>query len=181
MADEGFGVYESISELHCLSPGGPCFGENGELGFATHNDTCRWSKKERFWVTESTAASFAAQYPTTSDSVSERANVDFRSSLPNNAEGCAANNGSFMPPNPVEDDFQFPSWDQLPVNFQNPTTSAGYSPNIPINTTGMDMLDLLATDSGAGTAMPWDTEEMNFSMDMDLDMDLDIDLDGLGM
>jgi hypothetical protein len=182
MADEGFGVYEPISELLCLSPGGLCFGENGELGFATHNDSCPWSKKERFWLNESTAASFAAQCTAAGEPVSESANVGLHS-FPINEEACAEYDGLSMPPNPVDEDFQFPSWDQLPVDFQNPTTSAGYHSTVPISTTGMDMMDLLATDSSASTVLPWDSEEMNFSMDLDLDLDMDLDLDlgGLGM
>jgi hypothetical protein len=176
-------VYEPISELFCLSPSGPCFGENGEAGFSTQYDTGPWSKKERYWLNEDNAASFAAQCTAIGKSVSERANVGLRSSFPINEGSCPAGNGPFMPPNAgdlIEEDFQFPSWDELPVEFQDPATSADYDNTVPTNTTEVDVLDLLAIDSSASAVMPWDNEDMNFSMDMDLDMDLDLSMDGLG-
>jgi hypothetical protein len=180
MADEEFGVYKPISELFCLSSDGPCYGENGEVGFSTHNDTCL-SKKERFWLNESTAVSFAAQSTAIRGSASEGANVSPCSALSINGGAYPLINRSSMPPNLEEEDFQFPSWNQLPLEFQDPTTSAGYNSTIPISTTGADMFDLSTLDSSASTAMPWDNEDMNFSMDLDLDLDLDIELSGFGM
>jgi hypothetical protein len=70
---------------------------------------------------------------------------------------------------PAVDDFQFPSWDQLPTDLQNPTSSAGFGATIPISTSGVSMSDIEGT-----TSMPWDDTEMGFEMDIDLDLDLDL-------
>lgn len=48
--------------------------------------------------------------------------------------------------------------------YQNPTSSADFNSTIPIST----------ADGGAGNAMAWDNDDMNFAMDMDLDMDMDL-------
>jgi hypothetical protein len=68
---------------------------------------------------------------------------------------------------PTVDDFQFPSWDQLPEDLQNPRSSADYSSAIPGTTTGVSMSDV----EGA-TAMPWD--DMDFAMDLDTDLDMNL-------
>jgi hypothetical protein len=72
-------------------------------------------------------------------------------------------------------DLQFPSWDQLPEDFQNPTTSADFTSTIPISTTGFSMPSV---ESSAGGFLAWDNDEMNFAMDMDLDLDMDMNLLG---
>jgi hypothetical protein len=68
-------------------------------------------------------------------------------------------------------DFQFPSWDELPEDFQNPTSSAGFESSIPAEF-GIGM------DGGMGDMLPWDNEEMNFQMDLDGDMDLELNVLG---
>jgi len=68
-------------------------------------------------------------------------------------------------------DFQFPSWDQLPEEFQNPTSSADLSSTIPVSTTGLSMPHV---ETNLDEFMAWDNEEMNFTMDMDLDLDMDL-------
>ncbi|KAH5433128.1 hypothetical protein HBI32_054660 [Parastagonospora nodorum] len=68
-------------------------------------------------------------------------------------------------------DFQFPSWDQLPEEFQNPTSSADLSSTIPISTTSFSVPNV---ESSTDEFMAWDNEEMNFTMDMDLDLDMDL-------
>lgn len=65
------------------------------------------------------------------------------------------------------DTFEFPSWDQLPADFQNPTSSADFYSTIPISTAVGSVSD----------AMAWDNDDMNFAMDMDLDMNMDEALD----
>jgi hypothetical protein len=65
------------------------------------------------------------------------------------------------------DDFQFPSWDQLPEDLQNPTSSADYNSTIPITTTGVSMSAVEDAMS-----MPWD--DMDFAMDLDTDMDMSL-------
>lgn len=67
--------------------------------------------------------------------------------------------------------FQFPSWDQLPEEFQNPTSSADLSSTIPISTTGFSVPNV---ESSTDEFMAWDNEEMNFTMDMDLDLDMEL-------
>jgi hypothetical protein len=61
------------------------------------------------------------------------------------------------------DSFHLPTWDQLPAEFQNPTTSAGFESTIPISTTGTSAVEVNAP------TMAWDDTEMSFDMDMDLD------------
>ena len=61
-------------------------------------------------------------------------------------------------------DFQFPSWDQLPEDLQNPTSSAEYR-----------HAGISAPSAADTLSMPWD-DTMDFAMDMDMDMDLDLDL-----
>ena len=147
-------VYEPISELACSSTG--CFGESGEAGFSVKTAGCA---KKRYWLVESNTH----MAPLTSgneQSVFECPTVGLRSFEPINEQECTE---------PVGDDFQFPAWDELPVDLQNPTSSAGYDSTIPISTTGVSMSAVEGT-----TSMPWDETEMNFVMDMDLDLDLDL-------
>jgi hypothetical protein len=90
-----------------------------------------------------------------------RSSVGIRTFEPTNEQTCTINGES------VADDFQFPSWDELPVELQNPTSSAGLDLMIPISTTGVSTSAVEGT-----TSIPWDDTEMNFDMEMDLDLDL---------
>ena len=72
------------------------------------------------------------------------------------------------------EDFQFPTWDQLPAHFQNPTSSADYNSTIPISITGVSMPAMEGT-IGNGP-MTWDDTDLNFAMDMDLDFDFDLNV-----
>jgi hypothetical protein len=138
-------------------------------------------------LTESSPlASMDAQSTGIDGPVYECANVGLRSFSPLNEQLCQPDNVFAMPA--IEErlsneadqgkmagssDFQFPSWDQLPEEFQNPTSSENLIPTIPISTTGFTMPNV---ESSADTFMAWDNEDMNFTMDMDMDMDLDMDL-----
>jgi hypothetical protein len=145
------GVYEPISELACSSTG--CFGESGEAGFSVQTAGC---SKERYWLDESNAD----MAPLTSGNkqpVFECPTVDLRSF---DEQQCTE---------PVVNDFQFPAWDELLVDLQNPTSDSGFDLTIPISATGVSMGAVEGTMS-----MPWDDTEMNFDMDMDLDLDLEL-------
>ncbi|KAJ4371485.1 hypothetical protein N0V83_004703 [Neocucurbitaria cava] len=179
-------IHEPISELACTSSGGPCYGENGEVGFSVRNK----QEKKRYWLDNNTAD--MAPFPTNVESQRKRSDgqvyecptVGLRSFSPIVEQECTASD--FLIPSIQEktcnksgdpistDDFQFPSWDQLPADFQNPTTSADYNSSIPISTTGVSMSATEGTASG--NSMAWDDNEMNFTMDMDMDFDLDLTL-----
>lgn len=132
-------------------------------------------------------ASLNAQCSAAGESIYTCAKVGLRSFSPLDSATCPVTNDMEMPSiqektctkagdmisGEAGDDFQFPSWDQLPLDFQNPTTSAGYSSTIPISTTGFMMPNV-----DAGGAMAWDNEEMNFAMDLDLDLDMEMDMFG---
>jgi hypothetical protein len=150
------GVYEPISELVCTSTGKQCYGENGELGFST---SIAGSHKKRYWLDENTAhmAPFSPA-KATQQPVYECPTVGLRSFEPIDQQACAAAS---------EHDFQFPSWDQLPEELQNPTSSAGFDSMAQVTT------------AGGETVMPWDDTEMGFAMDMDMDLDLDVELGAL--
>ncbi|KAI4677181.1 uncharacterized protein J4E88_006988 [Alternaria novae-zelandiae] len=138
-ADNLLGFCEPISELACTGAG-TCRGEQGEIGFSIKTAGL---PKRRYWLDDSTAH----LAPFTS-SASEQPMV----------AGLTAGG-------PTVNDFQFPSWDQLPEDFQNPTSSADFDSTVPITTTGVGMAAVEGTD-----AMPWD--DMDFAMDLDTDMDL---------
>ncbi|KAI4916396.1 uncharacterized protein J4E92_009313 [Alternaria infectoria] len=138
-ADNLLGFCEPISELACTGAG-TCLGEQGEIGFSIKTAGL---PKRRYWLDDSTAHLM----PFTS-SASEQPTVD-----------------GLTTGGPTVDDFQFPSWDQLPEDFQNPTSSADFDSTIPITTTGVSMAAVEGTD-----AMPWD--DMDFAMDLDTDMDM---------
>jgi hypothetical protein len=175
------GVYEPISELVCTSSGGPCFGENGEIGFSIREGQ---GNKTRYWATETTASmpSLNAQYSSADQTIHQCAKVGLRSFSPLDSQACPATD--FGMPSiaektctaadfaiPYPNAFEFPSWDQLPEDLQNPTTSADFCSTIPISAT-----------EGGSELMAWENEDMNFAMDMDMDMDMDLDLDlNLGM
>ncbi|KAL5118862.1 hypothetical protein ACEQ8H_003184 [Pleosporales sp. CAS-2024a] len=72
-------------------------------------------------------------------------------------------------------ELQFPSWDQLPEEFEDPTSSANLSSTFPVTTTCFDMPDMRA---GAGELMAWDNEEMNFTMDIDMELDMSLHTTG---
>lgn len=182
--DQMLSIFAPISEMACTVPGGPCYGENGELGFSKQDKGC---SKKRYWFNDSTQhmTSFVAQCTAAGEPVHECAKVGLRSSLPLDAAACPADDfNDFMPAvqeqactksgDAVDEmgDFQFPSFDQLPEEFQNPTSSAGYISTIPISTIDTSMSGI----EGATTnPIAWDNEEMNFAMDMDMDMDLTLD------
>ncbi|KAG9189036.1 hypothetical protein G6011_05904 [Alternaria panax] len=141
--DNLMGVYEPISELACTSAGGICFGERGEVGFSTKT---AGSPKRRYWLDETNA--HMAPFTT---SATEQPIFD-----------CPTAGA------PIVDDFQFPSWDQLPEDLQNPTSSADYKSSIPTTTTGVSMAGVEGV-----TSMPWD--DMDFAMDLDTDLDMNLD------
>ncbi|KAH7396637.1 hypothetical protein DE146DRAFT_657288 [Phaeosphaeria sp. MPI-PUGE-AT-0046c] len=132
-------------------------------------------------------APLLAQCSAAGESVYECAKVGLRSFSPLDPQACPVDNDVGMPTIqeksctktgdiiPETGDFQFPSWDQLPIDLQNPTTSAGFHSTIPISTAGFTMPSMDAT---AEDVMAWDNEEMNFAMDMDLDFDMETDMFG---
>jgi hypothetical protein len=140
------------------------------------------------WPSEQTSpmASLNAQSTAAAASVYECANVGLRSFSPLNQQACPADDPFSISalqdraskdnnPVPETDDFQFPTWDQLPADFQNPTTSAEFCSTIPIATTGFGMPNL---QSSASDVLAWDNEDMDFAMDLDVDMDLGFDAFG---
>jgi hypothetical protein len=109
-----------------------------------------------------------------STAIGESANVglvsfDTAFSMPPISEKMCNEQGEEIVPDTA--DFQFPSWDQLPEEFQNPTSSADLSLTIPISSTSFSMPNV---ESSTDEFMAWDNEEMNFTMDMDLDLDMDL-------
>jgi hypothetical protein len=132
------------------------------------------------WPIEQTSptASLNAQWTAAEEPVYECATVGLRSLSPLDQQACPVDNQFSMPGNKDDntiheaDGFQFPSWDQLPADFQNPTTSSDFASTIPISTTGFSMPNI---PSSAADPLAWDNEEMDFAMDMDIDMDLGFD------
>ncbi|EDU45194.1 homeobox and c2h2 transcription factor [Pyrenophora tritici-repentis] len=154
------GVYDPISELVCISAGtnGPCFGEQGELGFATKT---AGSPKKRYWLNDATA-SMAPPFVTTTVN-------DLMSFQAVNEQPSTTTDEST-----TIQDFHFPSWDELPEDLQNATSSADYSSAIPTGTSGVDGMSAVAEGAAA---MAWD--DMDFTMDMDMDLDMNLGLDHL--
>ncbi|KAJ4316791.1 hypothetical protein N0V94_005283 [Neodidymelliopsis sp. IMI 364377] len=74
--------------------------------------------------------------------------------------------GSISDMNKAMDEFHLPTWDQLPAEFQNPATSAGFEPTIPLSSTNAGAMDL---SPNSAPPMVWDENELSFDMDMDLD------------
>jgi hypothetical protein len=132
------------------------------------------------WPSEQTSpmVPLNAQHNAAGEPIYECAKVGLRSFSPLDQQACLMDNDFSMSgnkdSNPVlgTDDFQFPNWDQLPVDFQNPTTSSDYNSTIPISTTGFSMPNL---ESSVADPLAWDNEEMDFAMDMDIDVDLGFD------
>lgn len=132
-------------------------------------------------------ASLMGQCSAAGESVYECAKVGLRSFSPLDAQACPVDNDVAMPAIqeksctkageiiPETGDFQFPSWDQLPVDLQNPITSADFDSTIPISTTGFTMPNAEGT---VGDFMAWDNDEMNFAMDMDMDLDMEMGMFG---
>jgi hypothetical protein len=126
------------------------------------------------WLEENATslAALNAQCAAAAKSVYECAEVGLRSFLPLDEQPCPVGAGFSMPA--LQDntgatalkssDFQFPSWDQLPEDFQDPRASADFSSTLPLTSTAASSGDLLG----------WDNDDMNFTMDIDLDMDLDM-------
>lgn len=158
--DQLLDIHEPIAELACTSLGGPCFGENGEVGFSTRSFGSYKVKKKTYWLDEKNAhlASFAPI-------IEQACTADGEPIMPLVHEKACTKAGE-----PIKDDFQFPSWDQLPVEFQNPTSSADYTLTIPISASGAGITT--ATAMPGDDLMNWDDADMNFAMDMDLDFDL---------
>lgn len=77
------------------------------------------------------------------------------------------------------ENFHIPTWDQLPAEFQNPTTSTGFESTIPLNatTSAMDM----SSSAAAAPTMAWDDTELSFDMDMDMDLDFATEMANAGM
>ena len=154
--DNLMGVYEPISELVCTTTGGPCLGEQGELGFATTN---AGSPKRRYWLDEGNA--HLAPFPSNPSQQQQQpvyqcTNVGLRSSELLDQQACTAAS------NPATNDFQLPSWDQIPEHLQNLTSSAEY------NASGV------STSAAEGDmSLPWD-DTMDFAMDMDMDLNIDL-------
>lgn len=184
------GVHAPISEFACTGPGGLCYGENGEPGFAVRKSSGSSLHKNRYWLDRNNTASmasFAAQCTSAGESVYECAKVGLRSFSPMNAQSCPADDNAYLPTlrervcnelgEAIDDmgDFVFPTFDQLPEEFQNPTSSADYCSTIPISASGVSMADM---ESTANNSLAWDNEEMNFAMDMDMDLDLDLNVLG---
>jgi hypothetical protein len=64
------------------------------------------------------------------------------------------------------DQLQVPSWEELPLEFQDLTMSA----NLPFTpSTNIDMSTMYSTPGSQG---PWDIEYSNFMMDMNFDIDM---------
>ncbi|KAF1944808.1 hypothetical protein EJ02DRAFT_479592 [Clathrospora elynae] len=158
-AEQLLEIYEPISELACPSGGDPCFGENGEMGFATQETGL---PKKRYWLDKGLNAQMASVPLITEqqgDLVDECPTVGLPSFEPLNEQTCT----EFHPA-----DFQFPSWDQLPEALQDPLSSTDYEAMVPVGTTEVGMSDVECT------SMPWDDAEMGFAMDMDIDLDLNL-------
>ncbi|KAI8935335.1 hypothetical protein NX059_007920 [Plenodomus lindquistii] len=147
-----FGVYESIAEMACTSPSGPCYGENAEAGFA--NKSFGSFQVKRYWADPSPA------HVDPNQAFEDAVNPDIPPIVHESRSNKSAE------PTTTHEDFEFPSWDQLPEDLQNPTTSADFNPTIPIGTTA----------TMGDNTMSWDDGDMNFAMDMDLDMDLGFDM-----
>lgn len=167
-ADNLLGVYDPISELACTSAGinGLCFGEHGEVGFATKT---AGSPKQRYWLNNTTASMVPQFVPAAAQKQSEYegpAIDDLVSFEPSNEQPGAATSE----PTTIQD-LHFPSWDELPEHLQNATSCADYNSAIPTSTCGVGGT-AAAADRNV-SAMAWD--DMDFTMDMDLDMDIGLD------
>ncbi|EMD93289.1 hypothetical protein COCC4DRAFT_49159 [Bipolaris maydis ATCC 48331] len=144
--DQLIGIYAPISELACPANGakGPCFGEHGELGFAINNPG---SPKRRYWMDEATTQ-ISPLTPLLGHQ--QQPVYDGKTALSN--PGATTTTTTTI----TADDFQFPSWDELPEHLQNPTSSSEYNLAGVSTSTTENIL-----------AMPWD-DTMDFAMDMDL-------------
>lgn len=173
------GVHAPISELVCSDmPGKPCYGENGSVGFSVRRGS--GSEKDRYWLNP-TMAPFAPIHEQACTGMGEpiyecpkvglgsfQAMQDPCSTLDTFMESI-----NETPCTKAGEAIEFPTWDQLPAEFQNPTTSAGYVSAIPFSTTGASRANVLEGGMGNAQSMRWDDSElMDFDMDLDVDMDL---------
>lgn len=185
------GIYEPIDEIACTVPGGPCFGENGEVGYATRSFGSFQVKKKHYW--QNSFQTPLAVFPSISEkqclndpnAVHECSATGLQSFSTIGEQACTAGGEPSIDAmeaiartegEPLLQDFQFPVWNQLPLEFQDHTTSADSDLSIPATTTGVSMATA-GTTSG-DDLMPWDDAEMNFNMDMDMDLDMDLDMLG---
>lgn len=168
------GAFDPISELACTFSGGPCYGENGEIGYAARPSP----QNKNHWLESNTGLletfePIAEQQCTRSgDPLSNLPTSAAEPFMPAIQEKACTKSGNHMP-----NVLDFPSWDQLPLDFQNPTTSADYNSGIPISTTGASMSSLEGIIAG-DNLMAWDDADLNFTMDMDLDLDNDLNMMG---
>ncbi|KAH9864023.1 hypothetical protein J1614_009956 [Plenodomus biglobosus] len=161
---QGLGVYEPIAEMACTGPGGPCYGENGEPGFSTKSFDSFPAKKKSYWVHPSTA------HLNPNQAFGENATDPL--TAPTQDKTCTKMAES------VHQDFQFPSWDQLPLDLQNLTTSTDFDASAPITAADPGVPVTFTMDTARDNPMSWDDGELNFAMDMDMDMDFDFDMLG---
>lgn len=181
--DRPFAHFERISELACTTPGGPCYGENGEFGFATKSFG---SLQRRTYWSQAGTDSFdkhtleaeqggIAMVDPYQDS-SATGHLRFAAER-EQTEAVALVHDQICSKssNMIEGDFEFPSWDQLPAELQNPTTSAEYE--CALLATSMDV-PLPQLEDTLNDTRKWDDAELNFSMDMDLDLDMDLNMMG---
>lgn len=177
-----FGFCEPIAEMACLGPGGPCYGENGEVGFATKSfGSLQVLKKKSYWLAPST--SHLAPKHVLEDAAAAAAAVAA-------AASASASSSSSLPLAPVSDanghhavepvpqDFECPAWDldhsgvDWLASQSNPVCGPPASCS---STTGVDVAGALgAATTEAGSS--WEEMELNFAMDMDMDMDMDLNL-----
>jgi hypothetical protein len=78
----------------------------------------------------------------------------------------------------LQDHFAFANWDQMPKDFNLPSTTAAMSSSMPIGidlgtTTGPEVVQGMMDDP---QVMRWDDNELSFDMDMDLDLNMNMDL-----
>jgi hypothetical protein len=176
----------SRQSIHSVPPTLSSSGSSSPTSLDSQGRTRTTSKQQKeYWLRENTGpmVSLNAQCSAAGESVNECAKVGLRSFSPLDEQTCPGREDFSMPAiqertinkagDVVSDaeNFEFPSWDQLPEHLQNPTTSEGFCSTIPIGSTGVSMPSF---ESTVGNNMAWDNEEMNFAMDLDLDMDLDM-------
>jgi len=156
------GVFEPISEMSCPGPGGPCYGENGEVGFATKSFGSLQVLKKSYWLGPS-ASHLAPEHVLKDVGASHLALAD-RARCHNAVE-------------PVPEDFQFPSWaqHQCPTDLLDLQSTSAWNPPVSSCTAGADVC-ARPTAAPADATVTWDDHELNFAMDMDMDMDIGFDL-----
>jgi hypothetical protein len=172
------GIHPTLSSSSSASPNSLAF----QASIATTKE-----QQDAHWLGENVAsmASLNAQCSAAGESIYDCAKVGLQSFSSLDEQKCPRGD-DFLTPAMQEriyhsdgeaaldaSDFRFPSWDQLPKDLQNPTTSADFCSTIPLGTTATSIPGL---DSSAGDFIVWDNDDMNFTMDMDLDMDLNMNV-----